>query len=193
MEGRSCPGLQRRALLIVPTSPDAGLASGDAGGRGAHRPDPPARVASSASLFFSGLPAPGTGPGGCPGGGRHEHQHIGDEPVPWLAALAVGAGVTAFAQVGERPSDREVKQIIEEIDRARDRFEDQLDPKVKASIIRNERGELNVERYLDDLQDNLKNLKDRFDSEYAASKEADDRPPPEQRYPREQSSRSRRR
>ena len=91
----------------------------------------------------------------------------------FLATLAVGAGITAFAQAGERPSDREVKQLIEEIDRGRDRFEDQLDPKVKASIIRNEKGELNVERYLDDLQDNLKNLKERFNSDYAASKEAE--------------------
>ena len=91
----------------------------------------------------------------------------------WLAALIVSAGVTAVAQFGERPTDREVKTIIEEIDRARDRFEDQLDPKVKSSIIRNERGELNVERYLDDLQENVKNLRDRFDSKYAASKEAE--------------------
>lgn len=90
----------------------------------------------------------------------------------WLAAVVLGAGAAAL-QTGERPSDREVKQIIEEIDRARDRFEDQLDPKIKASIIRNERGELNVERYLDDLQDNVKNLKDRFTDKYAASKEAE--------------------
>lgn len=91
-----------------------------------------------------------------------------------LAAMIVSAGASALAwQVGERPSDREVKQLIEDIDRSRDRFEDQLDPKIKSAIIRNERGELNVERYLDDLQDNLKNLKDRFESKYAASKEAE--------------------
>jgi hypothetical protein len=92
----------------------------------------------------------------------------------WLAALILGSSVAALAwQAGERPSDRELKQIIEDLDRGRDRFEDQLDPKVKASIIRNDKGEINVERYLDDLQSNLKNLKDRFDSKYAASKEAE--------------------
>ena len=77
------------------------------------------------------------------------------------------------AQTGERLVDRDVKQIVEDVDRTRDRFEDQLDGKIKSAVLRGSGGELNVERYLDDLQENVKNLKDRFTPEYAASKEAE--------------------
>jgi hypothetical protein len=86
--------------------------------------------------------------------------------VPFLAA-------SLAAQSGARQQDRDVKQIIEEVDRARDRFEDQLDGKIKSSVIRGTTGEVNVERYLDDLQDNVKKLKERFTPQYAASKEAE--------------------
>src|SRR5262249_55373103 len=41
----------------------------------------------------------------------------------------------------------------------------------KRSIIRGTGGEVNVERYLDDLQENIGKLKDRFKPEYAASAE----------------------
>jgi hypothetical protein len=77
------------------------------------------------------------------------------------------------AQTGERLSDKDVKNIIEEVNQARDRFEDQLDGKLKSSTLRGERGEVNVEAYLDDLQENVKKLKDRFNDNYAASKEAE--------------------
>ena len=93
----------------------------------------------------------------------------------WAVALAVALpAISAAAQTpGERMPDRDVKEIIEAIDRARDRFEDQLDGNLKSSIIRNDKGEVSVERYLDDLQENVKNLKERFTSDYSASREAD--------------------
>jgi hypothetical protein len=72
----------------------------------------------------------------------------------------------------ERPSDKDMKQLLERVDNERDRFEDQLDGKLKRSILRGPGGEVNVERYLDDLQENVDKLKDRFTPQYAASAEA---------------------
>ena len=71
----------------------------------------------------------------------------------------------------ERKNDEDVKQMIERIDEERDRFEDQLDGTLKRSIVRGPRGEVNVERYLDDLQENVDDLKERFKPDYTASTE----------------------
>jgi hypothetical protein len=87
------------------------------------------------------------------------------------AALAV-ALLAAPAVRADRPTDKDVKDLIERLNHDRDRFEDQLDGKLKRSILRGPGGEVNVERYLDDLQDNVGKLKDRFTPQYAASQEA---------------------
>ena len=87
-------------------------------------------------------------------------------------AALVAVVLAAPATAAERPTDKDVKQLIERINHERDRFEDQLDGKLKRSIIRGPGGEVNVERYLDDLQDNVNKLKERFSSQYAASAEA---------------------
>jgi hypothetical protein len=85
-----------------------------------------------------------------------------------VVAIAAGAAPTLFA---DRLTDKDVKALIERIDNERDRFEDQLDGKLKRDIVRGPNGEVNVERHLDDLQENVKRLKERFTSEYAASAE----------------------
>ena len=92
--------------------------------------------------------------------------------------LITGALVVLTAMVGaapagaaERVADKDVKALIERIDNERDRFEDQLDGEVKRSILRGPGGEVHVERYLDDLQENIKKMKERFSSNYAASAE----------------------
>jgi uncharacterized membrane-anchored protein YhcB (DUF1043 family) len=71
----------------------------------------------------------------------------------------------------DRLSDDDVKAVLERIDWERDRFEDQLDGRLKRSILRGPGMEVNVERFLDDLQENLDTLKERFTAEYAASAE----------------------
>ena len=88
------------------------------------------------------------------------------------------AGVAAAVLLGAMPalladrlSDRDVKALIERIDDERDRFEDQLDGELKRSILRTPGREVNVERYLDDLQDNVDRLKERFTGDYAAGEE----------------------
>jgi hypothetical protein len=90
-----------------------------------------------------------------------------------MAACIAAAAVFATMAVvrAERLSDNDVKSLIERINNERDRFEDQLDGKIKRTILRGAGGEVHVERYLDDLQENVSKLKDRFKPEYAASAE----------------------
>jgi len=83
-----------------------------------------------------------------------------------MTILLVAPAVSA-----ERLNDKDVKALLDRIDNDRDRFEDQLDGKLKRSIIRGPGGEVNVERYLDDLQENVDKLKGRFTPQYAASAE----------------------
>ena len=86
------------------------------------------------------------------------------------AALAVLFAAMP-AVLADRLSDRDVKALIERVDDERDRFEDQLDGELKRKIVRAPGIEVNVERYLDDLQDNVDKLKERFTPAYAASAE----------------------
>jgi hypothetical protein len=81
------------------------------------------------------------------------------------------AAVGASAQSADRLTDKDVKALLDAVDKGRDRFEDQLDGKLKSSILRLPNGEVNVARFLDDLQENTGRLKERFTSEYAASAE----------------------
>lgn len=87
--------------------------------------------------------------------------------------LFAGPRTSAVGQApsGERLNDKDVKELLDRIDNDRDRFEDQLDGKLKRSIIRGPGGEVNVEKYLDDLQENMDKLKGRFTPTYAASAE----------------------
>lgn len=86
--------------------------------------------------------------------------------------VVLWALVVPSVAVADRPTDKDVKALLERIDQERDRFEDQLDGETKRAILRGPGGEVNVERYLDDLQENVDRLKDRFKPEYAASAEA---------------------
>ncbi len=93
----------------------------------------------------------------------------------WILSAA-GAIVAAVlvarpAVAADRPPDKDVKALIERIDHERDRFEDQLDGKIKDGIIRSPAGEVHVGRFLDDLQENIGKLKERFKSDYSASAE----------------------
>jgi hypothetical protein len=87
-------------------------------------------------------------------------------------AVIVAALVAMPAVSADRLPDKDVKALLERIHDERDRFEDQLDGKIKRSILRGAGGEVDVERFLDDLQENVGRLKDRFQSDYAASAEA---------------------
>jgi hypothetical protein len=89
----------------------------------------------------------------------------------WIAvvgALALAALATVPAAAADRLTDKDVKALIERADHDRDRFEDQLDGRLKRSIVRSSGGEVNVEKYLDDLQENVKKLKERYSPQDAA-------------------------
>jgi hypothetical protein len=88
-----------------------------------------------------------------------------------VVTAALLCAPSGLAQAPERLTDRDVKELIEAVDHARDRFEDQLDGKVKNTVVRGATTEVNVSRFLDDLQENVGRLKDRFKPDYAASAE----------------------
>jgi hypothetical protein len=94
-----------------------------------------------------------------------------NRPSIVILGAAVMFAATASAQTAARPTDKDVKSLLEAVDHGRDRFEDQLDGKLKGSIVRGPAGEVNVGRFLDDLQENTGHLKERFTEEYAASAE----------------------
>lgn len=88
-----------------------------------------------------------------------------------VGALAL-CPLPALAQASqERLSDKDVKTLIEQVDEARDKFEGNLDSQFKNSTLRGPGGETKVEAALQDYQDNVKKLKDRFTADYSASAE----------------------
>src|SRR6185436_20816676 len=88
-----------------------------------------------------------------------------------IIAAVILAAVGGAAQTGERPSDKEVKAIIDEVDNGRDKFEGNLDGDFKGSTLRGPKGETKVAGALQDYQDSTQKLKDRFTSDYSASAE----------------------
>ena len=104
---------------------------------------------------------------------------VDDQPVVLRVVRYAGAAfllvlaVPVYAsQAPQRQSDADVKALIEDVNQARDRFEDALDGKIKNGIVRGPSGETKVEAFLQDLQDNVNKLKERFTDRYAASAEA---------------------
>ena len=102
--------------------------------------------------------------------------------------ITAGAAVMAIlfaapAAAADRLTDKDVKQLLERIDDERDRFEDQLDGKLKRSIIRGPGGEVNVEKYLDDLQENVDKLKGRFTPQVRGQRGSHHRAPSGLRHP----------
>jgi hypothetical protein len=69
-----------------------------------------------------------------------------------LSALAVVSLPATPAAGADRPTDNDIKQLIERVDHDRDRFEDQLDGKLKSSTIHAPRGDVNVENFLQDFR-----------------------------------------
>jgi hypothetical protein len=90
--------------------------------------------------------------------------------MAWLIALALGVAASATAQP-ERLSDKDVKDLMESIDKGRDRFVDALDSEFKHAVMRSPTSEVDVNKYLDDFDRNIHTMKDRFKGDYAASAE----------------------
>jgi ElaB/YqjD/DUF883 family membrane-anchored ribosome-binding protein len=71
----------------------------------------------------------------------------------------------------DRLPDKDVKALIDQVDDARDKFEGNLSSTFKSSTLRGPSGETKVEAFLQDYQDNVKKLKDRYTADYSASAE----------------------
>lgn len=71
----------------------------------------------------------------------------------------------------ERLSDKDVKALLEQVNHERDRFEDALDGRLKNSTLRGPGGEVKVDKFLDDLQENVNRMHDRYTPGYSASAE----------------------
>jgi hypothetical protein len=81
------------------------------------------------------------------------------------------AASAAIAQTAERLSDKQVKELIDEVDKGRDKFEGNLDGDFKSKTLRGPNGETKVSGALQDYQDNTKKLQGRFNSDYSAGAE----------------------
>jgi hypothetical protein len=90
-----------------------------------------------------------------------------------LAIMLVTSWRVPSAQPADRATDRDVVYLIENIDRARGRFEAQLDAATKSRIVQVADRQISVERYLTGFGQNVKALKDRFGPNQAANKEAE--------------------
>jgi len=88
-----------------------------------------------------------------------------------IAGALILAASGAAAQTGERLSDNQVKEIIDQVDTGRDKFEGNLDGDFKGSTLRGPSGETKVSGALQDYQDSTKKLQERFTSDYSASAE----------------------
>jgi len=85
--------------------------------------------------------------------------------------VAVVIGLTAPVFAADRLTDRDVKALITRIEQGRDKFDDELDDKLKNSVIRQPSGEVNVKDVLNDFQKSIDRVEERLKPEYAASAE----------------------
>ena len=92
--------------------------------------------------------------------------------VMLLAGFVALWSIPALAQAApERLTDPDVKALINQVDEGRDKFEGNLDGKLKDSILRDATQEVKVSAALQDYQDNVKKLQERFTEDYSASAE----------------------
>ena len=87
----------------------------------------------------------------------------------FVVAIVVGLALPVFA--ADRLTDRDVKALITRIEQGRDKFDDELDGKLKNSVIRQPSGEVNVKDVLNDFQKSIDRVEERLKPDYAASAE----------------------
>ncbi len=107
---------------------------------------------------------------------RQQRLRHGSGPralVTLVASALMLWAIPARAQTPPgRPSDQDLKTLIDQIDEGRDKFEGNLDGSFKGSTVPGPNGETKVEAALQDYQDSTKKLQSRFNSDYAAGPEA---------------------
>ncbi len=91
-----------------------------------------------------------------------------------VAAAFAAAGLLSLplpAAAALRLTNQEVKALFDKIEQDRSGFEAALDEKLKDSTIKGARGEVKVNAFFDDLQDQVQRVRDRFKDDYSASSE----------------------
>ncbi len=88
-----------------------------------------------------------------------------------VLVLAVVVSFSSPVLAADRLTDRDVKALISRIEQARDKFDEELDSKLKASVVRQPSGEVNVKDVLNDFQESIDRVEERLKPEYAASAE----------------------
>jgi hypothetical protein len=88
-----------------------------------------------------------------------------------LLGSGIGVAATTSGSV-QRASDKLVQKLIDATGRDINAFGKTLSSDFKNSVIRGPKGEVNVAHYMDDLDDDIKKLKQRFTRDYSASAEA---------------------
>src|ERR1044072_3498130 len=92
-----------------------------------------------------------------------------------IGALLAVVGTTASAQnTFERSTDKQVTKLVDSRAKNFKEYRGNLDKDFRKSVIRTPTGEVDVERYLDDLETATKTLGDRFTEKDAASSEVAD-------------------
>lgn len=89
--------------------------------------------------------------------------------IPLLLGVLALCGSPALA--ADRLTDKDVKALVARIEQGRDRFDDALDDKVKHDVVRGPSGEVKVEHFLNDFQENIDRVEERLKPDYAASAE----------------------
>lgn len=88
-----------------------------------------------------------------------------------LLVLGVVALTWSPAFAADRLTDKDVKEIVSRIEDGRNKFDDALDGKFKDQVLRGSTGEVKVENFLNDFQENIDKVEERLKPDYAASAE----------------------
>jgi hypothetical protein len=87
--------------------------------------------------------------------------------------LAVAAVFAGAAVAAERLTDKQLEQHIQTIDRGFDEWKDALERNnYDDAVIKSAAGTIRVEQFLEDFEKDIDTLKERYNSNYAASREA---------------------
>ena len=93
----------------------------------------------------------------------------------WGIVQRVLVAATALGQAPfDRASDEAIEELLKSVGEKNGEFRDSLDRDFRTSVVRGPAGEVDVEAYLDDLEEAAKSAADRFNSEYSASAEVKD-------------------
>ncbi len=90
-----------------------------------------------------------------------------------VAVIMIGLLIlpATLLAVTERLTDKEVEDLMGNIESGRSAFEAALDTTQKNSVLKGPRGEVDTNQFLDDLQDQVSRTQGRFKSDYSASSE----------------------